>query len=127
MRSKSPTSWLASRRGRRSLRARKAPRSRRQATAAPRAPQRLLLQPKSVPPGAPALQCGRFSFPLQQPLIMGVVNITPDSFSDGGRFFDAKTAIAHARALAAEGADIIDLGGESSRPGAEAVSEDDEL
>jgi dihydropteroate synthase len=57
---------------------------------------------------------------------MGVVNITPDSFSDGGRFFDPKEAVAHARRLAEEGADIIDLGGESTRPGAQAVSEADE-
>ena len=58
---------------------------------------------------------------------MGVVNITPDSFSDGGRFFDPKAAVAHARKLAAEGADLIDIGGESTRPGAEAVSEQEEL
>jgi dihydropteroate synthase len=58
---------------------------------------------------------------------MGVVNVTPDSFSDGGRFFHAKAAVAHARKLAAEGADLIDIGGESTRPGAAAVSEDEEL
>ncbi|HEX2565793.1 MAG TPA: dihydropteroate synthase [Burkholderiales bacterium] len=58
---------------------------------------------------------------------MGVVNVTPDSFSDGGRFLDAKAAIAHARQLAAEGADLIDLGGESTRPGAAAVTEEEEL
>jgi dihydropteroate synthase len=58
---------------------------------------------------------------------MGVVNITPDSFSDGGRFFSAKLAIAHARKLAKEGADLIDLGGESTRPGAASVSQDEEL
>ena len=58
---------------------------------------------------------------------MGVVNVTPDSFSDGGRFFSTKLAIAHARKLAREGADIIDIGGESTRPGAAPVSEDDEL
>jgi dihydropteroate synthase len=58
---------------------------------------------------------------------MGVVNITPDSFSDGGRFFDSKEAIAHARRLAEEGADIVDLGGESTRPGAQPVAEADEL
>ena len=74
------------------------------------------------------LRCGRFRLPLQRPLIMGVVNITPDSFSDGGRFFDPPAAVAHARALAEEGADLIDLGAESSRPGAEAtVSADEEL
>ena len=59
--------------------------------------------------------------------IMGILNVTPDSFSDGGRFFDAETAIAHARAMAAEGAAILDIGGESTRPGAEAVSADEEL
>jgi dihydropteroate synthase len=58
---------------------------------------------------------------------MGVVNVTPDSFSDGGRFFDAKTAVAHARQLAADGADLIDIGGESTRPGAAPVSEKAEL
>ena len=49
---------------------------------------------------------------------MGVVNVTPDSFSDGGRFLDPAAAIAHARKLVEEGADLIDLGAESSRPGA---------
>jgi dihydropteroate synthase len=58
---------------------------------------------------------------------MGVVNVTPDSFSDGGDFADAAAASAHARRLAAEGADILDIGGESTRPGAPAVSEDEEL
>ena len=58
---------------------------------------------------------------------MGVVNITPDSFSDGGRFLERDPAIAHARELAAEGADIIDIGGESTRPGAAPVSEAEEL
>jgi dihydropteroate synthase len=73
------------------------------------------------------LQCGRFSLPLDKPLIMGVVNITPDSFSDGGRFLDREKAIAHARGLAEAGADIIDIGGESTRPGAQPVSEQQEL
>ncbi|CAN5704932.1 dihydropteroate synthase [soil metagenome] len=58
---------------------------------------------------------------------MGVVNVTPDSFSDGGRFSGADRAIAHGRVLVAEGADIVDVGGESSRPGAEPVSEAEEL
>ena len=58
---------------------------------------------------------------------MGVVNITPDSFSDGGKFLERDQAIAHARRLAAEGADIIDIGGESTRPGAAPVSEEEEL
>ena len=58
---------------------------------------------------------------------MGVVNITPDSFSDGGRFFEPAAAIAHARTLAEEGADLIDLGAESSRPGAAPITADEEL
>jgi dihydropteroate synthase len=58
---------------------------------------------------------------------MGVVNVTPDSFSDGGRFFEASAAIAHARRLVEEGADILDLGAESSRPGAQPVSAEEEL
>jgi dihydropteroate synthase len=58
---------------------------------------------------------------------MGVVNVTPDSFSDGGRFLEPGAAIAHARRLLQEGADIVDIGGESSRPGARAVAEREEL
>jgi dihydropteroate synthase len=58
---------------------------------------------------------------------MGVVNVTPDSFSDGGRFLDAKTAVAHALRLVEEGADIVDVGGESSRPGALPVSVSEEM
>jgi dihydropteroate synthase len=59
--------------------------------------------------------------------IMGVVNVTPDSFSDGGLFLDPGAAIDHGRALAAEGADVLDVGGESTRPGAQTVSADEEL
>jgi len=58
---------------------------------------------------------------------MGVVNVTPDSFSDGGLFLDAGAAIGHARELVGEGADIVDVGGESTRPGAEPVSAEEEL
>jgi len=58
---------------------------------------------------------------------MGVVNVTPDSFSDGGLFLDAEAAIAHARELEAQGADILDVGGESTRPGAEPVAAEEEL
>ena len=57
---------------------------------------------------------------LDRPLVMGIVNVTPDSFSDGGQFFDTDAAIAHARQLVADGADILDIGGESTRPGAAA-------
>jgi dihydropteroate synthase len=73
------------------------------------------------------LHCGRFRLNLDRPLIMGIVNVTPDSFSEGGRFDTASKAIAHAEALIAEGADFIDIGGESSRPGAESVSVEEEL
>jgi dihydropteroate synthase len=72
------------------------------------------------------LQCGKFRLSLARPLIMGVVNITPDSFSDGGNFTAAKAALAHARQLIAEGADIIDIGGESTRPGSAGVALDEE-
>jgi dihydropteroate synthase len=58
---------------------------------------------------------------------MGVVNVTPDSFSDGGRFFDPEAAVAHARLLVADGADLLDIGGESTRPGAVSVSAEEEL
>ena len=58
---------------------------------------------------------------------MGIVNITPDSFSDGGRFFDSSRALDHARQLLEDGADILDIGGESSRPGAQPVDIDEEL
>ncbi|HKA83697.1 MAG TPA: dihydropteroate synthase, partial [Acidimicrobiales bacterium] len=60
-------------------------------------------------------------------LVMGVVNVTPDSFSDGGRFLDHQAAIAHGRFLVAQGADWIDVGGESTRPHAEPVLVDEEL
>jgi len=58
---------------------------------------------------------------------MGIVNVTPDSFSDGGKFFDPDAAVAHALELAAQGAEILDIGGESTRPGAEPVGEEEEL
>jgi dihydropteroate synthase len=61
------------------------------------------------------------------PLVMGIVNITPDSFYDGGRHASRDAAIAHARQLVGEGADIVDIGGESTRPGAQAISESEEL
>ena len=61
------------------------------------------------------------------PYIMGIVNVTPDSFSDGGRYLDARRAIAHGLDLLAQGAHILDIGGESTRPGAEPVSEQEEL
>ena len=64
---------------------------------------------------------------LDRPRLMGVLNVTPDSFSDGGRFAGAEAAVAHGKALAAAGADIVDVGGESTRPGAEPVAPDEEI
>src|SRR3954451_21431642 len=61
------------------------------------------------------------------PLVMGIVNVTPDSFSDGGQFLDAEAAIAHGSELIAEGADLLDIGGESTRPGAEPVRAEEEI
>jgi dihydropteroate synthase len=74
------------------------------------------------------LRARHFEFRFPRPaLVMGIVNVTPDSFSDGGAFLDSQRAVAHALALIAAGADIIDIGGESTRPGASPVSEADEL
>ena len=65
--------------------------------------------------------------PLRRPLLMGIVNVTPDSFSDGGRHDDARDAVAHGLALVAQGADMLDVGGESTRPYSEPVTEAEEL
>ena len=73
------------------------------------------------------LHCGKFQLKLDRPLVMGIVNVTPDSFSDGGRFFSSAAAIDHAYELIAEGADILDVGGESTRPGAAPVGVQEEL
>ena len=72
-------------------------------------------------------QCGRFRLDYSRPLLMGVVNVTPDSFSDGGLFFDPQQAVVHALALIEEGADLIDVGGESTRPGAQPIDAAEEL
>lgn len=72
------------------------------------------------------LRCGRFRLTLDRPLIMGVINVTPDSFSDGGLYLSTVAAMAHARQLIAEGADLLDIGGESTRPGAAPVTLDEE-
>src|SRR5205823_2119312 len=74
-----------------------------------------------------SLRCGRHLLDLSRPRVMGVLNVTPDSFSDGGRFVDFDRALAHARTMLADGADIIDIGGESTRPGALPTSEPDEI
>ena len=73
------------------------------------------------------LHCGHFQLDLSRPLVMGIVNVTPDSFSDGGQHLQRDAALAHARQLIAEGADILDIGGESTRPGAQPVSVQQEL
>lgn len=75
--------------------------------------------------------CGRFRFPLGQknakPLVMGILNVTPDSFSDGGRYVSLDSALSHAEQMIEEGVDIIDIGGESSRPGATPLSLQEEM
>lgn len=77
------------------------------------------------------LQFGRYRFPINgeksRPLVMGVLNVTPDSFSDGGRFQSLDHALSHAEQLIADGVDIIDIGGESSRPGAQSLPLEEEL
>ncbi len=77
------------------------------------------------------LQCGRYRLPLSgdnfRPIVMGVLNLTPDSFSDGGRFHSLELALSRADQMIAEGADLIDIGGESSRPGAEPLPLAEEL
>ena len=76
-------------------------------------------------------QCGRFRFDLDsktdRPLVMGILNITPDSFSDGGKYLPLSSALRHAEQMIASGVDIIDIGGESTRPGSDAVSFQEEL
>lgn len=76
-------------------------------------------------------QCGRYRFPLQgnkvKPLVMGILNITPDSFSDGGRYLSLDGALSRAEQMINDGVDIIDIGGESTRPGSLPLSLDEEL
>jgi dihydropteroate synthase len=73
------------------------------------------------------LRCGAKTLDLSRPVVMGVVNVTPDSFSDGGRFLPAEAAVTHGIRLSGEGAAILDIGGESTRPGAVPVSVEEEL
>ena len=73
------------------------------------------------------LHCGRHVFALDRPLVLGILNVTPDSFSDGGRYDDFARALDHARQMAADGAALIDVGGESTRPGAAPVAEAEEI
>lgn len=76
---------------------------------------------------AATLHAGRFVLSLQRPLIMGILNVTPDSFSDGGRYLLPDAARARAEVMLAEGADLLDIGGESTRPNAPLVSEQEEI
>ena len=73
------------------------------------------------------LDCGGRPLALDRPRIMGILNTTPDSFSDGGQHFEPRAAVEHALRMVEEGADLVDVGGESTRPGAEPVSEQQEL
>src|SRR5690349_12616916 len=88
--------------------------------------RRLLVAKQACGSIMPFAAANREDAPVD-PLVMGIVNVTPDSFSDGGLFLDAGAAIAHGRELLAEGADILDIGGESTRPGAEPVPADEEI
>ena len=72
-------------------------------------------------------QCGRYRLALNRPLVMGILNITPDSFSDGGRYHGLEYALVHAEQMIADGVDIIDIGGESTRPGSPAVPLEEEM
>ena len=83
-------------------------------------PPRTAARRGSARPGAPLAV-------FRRPAILGILNVTPDSFSDGGRFLEVASAVAHARAMVAEGADVIDVGGESTRPGAAPVAAAQEL
>ena len=73
------------------------------------------------------LKCGQLTLDLSQPHIMGILNVTPDSFSDGGQYNEVAQAIAHAKQMIADGATVIDVGGESTRPGASAVAIEEEI
>ena len=78
--------------------------------------------------GGPVWRVGERAFDCsERTLVMGILNVTPDSFSDGGRFLDRAAAVAHATRMVDDGADILDVGGESTRPGSTAVSVDEEL
>ncbi|MEX3955169.1 dihydropteroate synthase [Trinickia sp. EG282A] len=82
------------------------------------------LSPRSIPE---PLQCGRHTLTFERPLVMGILNVTPDSFSDGGRYAARDDALRQAETMVREGADMLDIGGESTRPGAPPVSLEEEL
>ncbi|HTT06173.1 MAG TPA: dihydropteroate synthase [Steroidobacteraceae bacterium] len=86
-----------------------------------------LLHPPSPAPPPPRLQCAGRVLSLEHPVVMGVINVTPDSFSDGGQFGSVAEAVARGEELAAQGAQILDVGGESTRPGATPVELEEEL
>ncbi|MBP3195359.1 MAG: dihydropteroate synthase [Cardiobacteriaceae bacterium] len=73
------------------------------------------------------MQCGRFQLDLNRPKIMGILNLTPDSFSDGGKFIEPRNALIHAEKMLKDGADILDIGAESTRPGSESISVEEEI
>jgi dihydropteroate synthase len=76
---------------------------------------------------AAPLQCGRYTLTFERPLVMGILNVTPDSFSDGGRYVVRDDALRQAERMLRDGADMLDIGGESTRPGASPVSREEEL
>jgi dihydropteroate synthase len=93
--------------------------------------ERIANRPHDLPlarsPVPMLLRCGKRTLDLRTPVVMGVLNVTPDSFSDGGHWFEPDAAIARGIEMVQQGAGIIDVGGESTRPGATPVSEDEEL
>ncbi len=82
---------------------------------------------RAAPSETPTWRIARRSLSLERPLVVGILNLTPDSFSDGGRYRTAEAAVDAALAMEAEGADVIDVGGESTRPGSEPLSAEEEL
>ena len=88
---------------------------------------RVLFQPLQPHPPMNTFYCGKYVLDMRRPMVMGIVNVTPDSFSDGGQCASTPQAVQHAMQLITEGADILDIGGESTRPGAEPVGLQEEL
>jgi dihydropteroate synthase len=83
--------------------------------------------PVSKLPMTPPLRCGPYQLTFDHPQVMGILNVTPDSFSDGGRYAHVAAQVAAARAMIKQGAAIIDIGGESTRPGAQSISVEEEM
>lgn len=84
-------------------------------------------EPSAQSPAPRLLRCGPHTLDLSHPLVMGVLNVTPDSFSDGGKYDDIDRAVSHALEMVEAGAGLIDIGGESTRPGADAVGAEEEI